>query len=330
MFKDKVKVFVTGSAGLAGSAVCEILKSYSMHFPEIEVITDRTEEGRRLVDYMDPGALRECFAFIKPDVVVHCAGLVGGITANRANQAGFLFNNVCMGMNVVNTAFMTGVPKVVNLGSTCMYPPDGEHHWEPHYSKRPTSARLFAGPLEPTNEGYAIAKSAVARYCEYLQREQGFQAITLVPTNLYGPHDNYGEGSHAVAALIRKFHEAKKQHTAVYLLGTGKPVRQFMHAFDLARAVRLAIFRYSGPEPLDVAPHVSCTIRQLADVIQRTVDGDVEVHWDNNPDNDGARSKLYSSSRLQSLGWKPDFELDEGIEHAYVWFREKVALPLVK
>jgi GDP-L-fucose synthase len=304
------RVWVAGHGGLVGSALIRRLASE----PIGDLITARSKE----VDLRRQEATEEFVARTRPQVVLMAAARVGGIHANRMAQAEFLYDNLAIGANTVEAARRTGVEKFVMLGSSCIYPreapqPMGED-------------ALLTGPLEPTNEGYAIAKIAQLELTKMYRRQHGFNAIALMPTNLYGPNDNFDlENSHVLAALLRKIHEAKVTGAKeVEVWGTGDPRREFLHVDDLADATIFALKHYEGEEHLNVGVGEDISIRELAELIAEVMGWEGDLIFDASMP-DGTPRKLLDVSRLAELGWKASTSLRDGIASTYEWFRAEAA-----
>ncbi|GAB4173028.1 MAG: GDP-L-fucose synthase [Terrimicrobiaceae bacterium] len=301
---DGRKVFVAGHRGMVGSAVCRALDGRT------EVLTRSRSEG---LDLCDRKAVREFFESERPSVVVDAAAKVGGIAANKSQPVEFFLQNVTIQNNLIEAAADFGVEKFLFLGSSCIYPKMAPQ-------PIPESA-LLTGPLEPTNEAYAIAKISGIRLCQYYARQYGKCFLSAMPTNLYGPHDNFDlETSHVLPALIRKFHEARLAgDPEVTVWGTGTPRREFLHVDDLASACIFLLENYDSPEIVNVGCGEDVTIAELADIIKEITGFTGRIVFDpSRPD--GTPRKLMDISRLSSLGWKASIPLKEGIRHAYNWF----------
>lgn len=295
------RIFVAGHRGMVGSALVRRLASEGC-----EVVT----AGRDVLDLMDQAAVRDWFNTEKPDAVILAAAKVGGIHANDTYPVDFLADNLALQTNVITSAHESGVEKLLFLGSSCIYP---KHAPQPI----PEEA-LLTGPLEPTNEWYAIAKIAGIKLCQAYRKQYGADFISAQPTNLYGPGDNYDlENSHVLPALLRKFHEAKEAGSEeVVVWGSGTPLREFLHVDDLADALVFLLKEYSDPMPLNVGSGAEVTIRDLAETIAKVVGYDAELMFDADKP-DGTPRKLMDSTRLHGLGWNRARGLEEGIRHAY-------------
>ena len=301
------RVWVAGHRGMVGSAIVRRLGDE----PIGELITATSAE----VDLTRQEPTEAFVERTRPEVILMAAARVGGIEANRTRQAEFLYENLMSAANVTEAAHRGGVERLVVLGSSCIYPRE---------APQPISeSSLLTGPLEPTNEGYAIAKIAALELGKMYRRQYGFDAISLMPTNLYGPGDNYDPvSSHVMAALIRKVHEAKVSGApSVPVWGTGTPRREFLHVDDLADATLVALKTYTGEEHVNVGVGEDISIRELAELICEVVGYEGELAFDPSKP-DGMPRKLLDVSRLRSLGWEPRIALRDGITEAYGWFVE--------
>ncbi len=295
------RVFVAGHRGMVGGAVVRRLAE-----EPCEVLT----AGRATLDLTDQRAVADWFAAEKPDAVVLAAAKVGGILANDTRPAEFLRDNLAIQTNVIHSAWENGTGKLLFLGSTCIYP---------KMAPQPLREEsLLTGPLEPTNEWYAIAKIAGIKMCQAYRKQYGADFVSAQPTNLYGPGDNYDpEGSHVLPALIRRFHEAKLSGAKqVTLWGTGTPLREFLHVDDLADALVFLLKNYSGEVPLNVGSGAEVSIRELAETIAAVVGCEAELVFDTSKP-DGTPRKLTDCARLHALGWNRARGLREGVEDAY-------------
>ena len=301
------RIFVAGHRGLVGSAVVRALQKKGF---ENLVVRPHNE-----LDLTEQSAVRKFFDDTRPEVVVMAAARVGGIHANNSHPAGFLRDNLLIQDNVIDAAYRSGVEKFVFLGSSCIYPKMASQPIKEDY--------LLTGPLEPTNEWYAIAKIAGIKMCQAYRREYGFNAISLMPTNLYGPGDNFDlQSSHVLPALIRKFHEAKEGSAkTVEIWGTGTPRREFLHVDDLADAVVYLLQKYNQEPIVNIGWGEDLTIRQLAETIMSVIGYTGTLTFDHSKP-DGTPRKLLDVSRLQSFGWRPRIPLQAGIESTYAWFKE--------
>jgi GDP-L-fucose synthase len=270
------------------------------------------------IDLTDQTAVRQFFENARPEVVVMAAARVGGIQANSSRPALFIRDNLLIQDNVIDSAYRSGVAKFVFLGSSCIYPKMAPQPIKEDY--------LLTGPLEPTNEWYAVAKIAGLKMCQAFRREYGFDAISLMPTNLYGPGDNFDlQSSHVLPALIRRFHDAKMRGDAsVTVWGTGTPRREFLHVDDLADAVLYLLHNYDAEPIINIGWGEDVTIQELAELILSVIDYTGRVIFDTTKP-DGTPRKLLDVTRLTELGWRPKIPLKAGIEGTYAWFREHSA-----
>ncbi len=303
--KESDKIFIAGHGGMVGSALVRRL--------EASGFTNLLTRDRSRLDLRNESAVAEFFAEEKPDVVILAAAKVGGIKANSDYPVEFLLDNLRIQNNVIRSAFQTGVSKFLFLGSSCIYP---------KLAPQPISeTALLTGPLEPTNEAYAIAKIAGIKLCQAYARAYGANFILVMPTNLYGPNDNFDlETSHVLAALLRKAHEAKTQNQKELVVwGTGEPRREFLHVDDLAAACLLLLEKYDSPEIINIGCGEDVTIRELAELICDVVGFGGELVWDKTKP-DGTPRKLLDVTRIRALRWNPTIPLREGIAHTYDWF----------
>ena len=301
------KIYIAGHNGMVGSAV--YLKLKNKGYDNIIVKDSKQLDLRRQTD------VEIFFNDVKPDFVIIAAARVGGILANSTYPWEFIYDNLVIESNIINAAHQNNVQNLIFLGSSCIYPKFAPQPLKEEY--------LLTGSLEPTNEWYAVAKIAGIKLCQALNKEYGRNYVSLMPTNLYGPRDNFDlQSSHVLPAMLRKFHEAKiNNDSPVVLWGTGKPRREFMHVEDLADAI-LFIMELAKPLPYDlinVGTGEDLTIKQLALLIQDIVGHKGEIFWDNTKP-DGTPQKLLDISRLKDLGWRPELSLKEGIKTTYEWF----------
>jgi GDP-L-fucose synthase len=303
--KQNDKIYVAGHSGLVGGALVRLLKARGFN----SLITrSRTE-----VDLRDERAVRNFFAEEKPDLVVLAAAKVGGIKANIDAPVEFLIENLQIQNNVIRAAHEAGARKLLFLGSSCIYP---------KFAPQPIpESALLSGPLEPTNEPYAIAKIAGVKLCQAFAREYGANFISAMPTNLYGPGDDFDlETSHALAALLRKAHEAKMSGAGEMIVwGTGVPRREFLHVDDLATAILFLLEKYDSPEIINVGCGEDISIRELAELICHVVGFRGELKWDPSKP-DGTPRKLLDVSKIKKLGWQPTISLRDGVARFYEWF----------
>jgi GDP-L-fucose synthase len=302
-------IYVAGHNGLVGSAVMRSLKRQG--FENLMV------RSRQELDLTEQDAVRKFFDANRPQAVIMAAARVGGIQANNSHPATFLRDNLLIQDNVIDAAHRSGVEKFVFLGSSCIYPKLAPQPIKEDY--------LLTGPLEPTNEWYAIAKIAGLKMCQAYRRQYGFNAISLMPTNLYGPGDNFDlQNSHVLPALIRKFHDAKMRGNAsVEIWGSGTPRREFLHVDDLADAVVYLLQNYDAEAIVNIGWGEDVTIRELAEMVMSAIGYSGELTLDPSKP-DGTPRKLLDVSRLHGLGWRPKIPLEKGIEMTYAWFKQHV------
>ena len=300
------RVFVAGHKGMVGSAIVRRLQAEGC-----DILTAVRQE----LDLIDQAAVRGWLADAKPDAVIIAAAKVGGILANDTYPADFLYDNLMIETNLIEASFRIGVEKLLFLGSSCIYP---------KLAEQPIAEEaLLTGPLEPTNEWYAVAKIAGIKLCQAYRRQHGVDYISAMPTNLYGPGDNYNlETSHVIPALIRKAHSSKETGApAMTIWGTGTPRREFLHADDCADALVHLMKHYSGDEHVNVGSGEDMTIEALARMVMEVVGYEGELEKDlSKPD--GTPRKLMRADKLRSLGWSPRIGMREGLEDAYRWFVE--------
>ncbi len=304
------RIYVAGHRGLVGSAITRALKKAGY-----DNLIVRTHQE---LDLTEQSAVRTFFQDMRPEVVIMAAARVGGIHANNSRPAAFLRDNLLMQDNVIDAAYRSGTGKFVFLGSSCIYP---------RMAPQPISEdSLLTGPLEPTNEWYAVAKIAGLKMCQAYRREYGFNAIALMPTNLYGPGDNFDlQNSHVLPALIRKFHDARNRgDEQVEIWGTGTPRREFLHVDDLADAVIYMLRNYDDENIVNVGWGEDVTICELAQMIKSAVGYGGGLSFDPSKP-DGTPRKLLDVSRMNGLGWRPRIPLKAGIESTYTWFKEHAA-----
>ena len=300
------KIFVAGHRGMVGSAIVRRLKA--------EGFSHLVTRDRSQLDLADESAVAKFFAEERPTVVLVAAAKVGGIKANNDFPVEFLLENLRIQNNIIHSAYEAGVRKLLFLGSSCIYP---------KFAPQPIpETALLSGPLESTNEPYAIAKIAGIKLSQAYNREYGANFISAMPTNLYGPNDNFDlETSHVLPALIRKAHEAKaRKDQKLVVWGTGKPRREFLHVDDLASACLLLLEKYDSSEIINVGCGEDISIRELAELICDVVGFDGELAWDTTKP-DGTPRKLLDVTRLRALGWKPAIPLRDGIARTCEWFR---------
>jgi GDP-L-fucose synthase len=322
------RIFVAGHRGMAGSAICRALTRSGY----TQILT----AGRDELDLLDPQAVKAWFAEQKPTVVVLAAAKVGGIHANNTYPADFLLENLRIQTNVIETAWRSGVRRLLFLGSSCIYP---------KFAEQPIREEaLLTGPLEPTNEWYAIAKIAGIKLCQALRLQHGFDAISLMPTNLYGPGDNYHPtNSHVLPALIRRFHEAAERgDPSVTCWGTGTPLREFLHVDDLGEACVFSLEHWDpagSDAPLDTAGEllpllnvgtgIDLTIRQLAEAVAEATRYQGEIVWDASKP-DGTPKKQLDVSRLAALGWRARILLAAGLRSTAALYGQQLVQQRVR
>jgi GDP-L-fucose synthase len=300
-----MKLFVAGHNGMVGGALVRRFRAE----PGVEVLL-RT---RKELDLTNQGAVEAFYAAAKPDVVIMAAAKVGGIHANNTYPADFAYDNLVIATNTIHGAFKAGVKRFLFLGSSCIYP---------KLSPQPMpESCLLTGPLEPTNEAYAIAKIAGLKLCEYYRKQHGVLYHSAMPTNLYGPGDNYHlQNSHVMPALIRKFHEAKEAgRPEVMAWGTGSPKREFLHVDDLAEACAFLLQQPAPPDLINIGTGTDVTIKELTELVAQVTGFKGVIKWDATKP-DGTPRKLMDVSRLSALGWKARIALAEGVQKTYASF----------
>jgi GDP-L-fucose synthase len=299
------RIFVAGHRGLVGSAIVRRLESAG--YTNLQMAT------REQLDLRDQAAVNYWFRDHRPEYVYLVAGTVGGILANSTRPAEFLYDNLMIHATVVEAARQVGTTKLLYLGSSCIYPREAPQPM--------TEDALLTSPLEPTNEPYAIAKIAGIKLCSAYRRQYGCNFISAMPTNLYGPGDNFDlESSHVLPALMRKFHDAKTSgQREVTIWGTGSPMREFLHVDDLADACTYLMDHYDGDQHVNVGTGVDVTIRELAEMVGRVVHPEATLVFDTTKP-DGTPRKLLDVSKLAGLGWRASITLADGIRSTYEWF----------
>lgn len=302
MMDKNGKIYVAGHRGMVGSAIVRALEKNGYH----NIVTRTHKE----LDLTRQDAVEAFFAEEKPDYVFLAAAKVGGIVANNEAPADFLYENMILEMNVIHSAFKNNVKKLMFLGSSCIYPRMCPQPIKEDY--------LLTGALEQTNEAYALSKISGLKYCEYLNRQYHTDYISVMPTNLYGPNDNYHPThSHVLPALIRRFHEAKVDNLPyVTCWGTGKPLREFLYVDDLADACVFLMNNYSGNETVNLGTGKELTIKELTELVAKVIGYTGEIRWDSSKP-DGTPRKLLDVSKLESLGWHYKTELEDGIRLSY-------------
>lgn len=301
------RIFIAGGAGLVGSAVVRHLRA--------EGFTNLLSPTRAELDLTKQAAIDAFFERERPEYVFLAAGKVGGILANSTHPANFVRDNILIQALVIDAAHRYGVRKLLDFGSSCIYPKQADQPM--------TEDCLLTGALEPTNEWYAVAKIAGLKMCQAFHRQYGFNAISLMPTNLYGPGDNFDlSSSHVVPAMLRKFHEAKERGASeVVLWGTGSPKREFLYVEDLADACLFVMRNYDGEQFLNVGTGEDLSIRELAKLVAEVTGFAGGIVWDSNMP-DGTPRKLLDVARIHALGWRAKTSLADGIRVSYRWFLE--------
>jgi GDP-L-fucose synthase len=303
------RIWVAGHKGMVGSAITRYLTQRG---------DDVLKAGREVVDLRDQLAVEVWLKQNRPEAIVFAAAKVGGIYANDTYPADFIYDNLAIEANVIHSAHLAGVDRLVFLGSSCIYP---------KLAPQPIKEEaLLTGPLEPTNEWYAIAKIAGIKLCQAYRKQYGRRYISVMPCNLYGPGDNFDPlTSHVLPALIRKFHEAKKKECSdVVVWGTGKPLREFLHVDDLAKAVVFCLDQYDQYEHINCGTGTEVSISTLARIVARVVGYRGKIVFDATKP-DGTPRKVMDSSRIAALGWKPEISLEEGIASTYRWYVTELA-----
>ncbi len=305
------RVFVAGHRGLVGSAILRALQRKVEAGEAWEIVTRNRQE----LDLLDGAAVRTFFEAERPTHVVVAAAKVGGIKANNDFPVDFLLDNLKIQNHLIESAHAAGAGKLLFLGSSCIYP---------KFAPQPIKEEsLLTGPLEPTNDAYAIAKIAGIKLCQAYRKQYGADFVSAMPTNMYGPFDNFDlVSSHVLPAMIHKFHLAKtEKRPSMTLWGSGSPRREFLHSDDLAEACLMLLETYSDAEHINVGSGTDVTIKELAGLVREAVGYEGEIEWDTTQP-DGTPRKLMDGSRIRALGWEPKIGLPEGIAGAYRWFLE--------
>ena len=302
--EQNARIFVAGHRGLVGSAVVRNLQD---HGYRNLLLRPRAE-----LNLLDQSAVSLFFERERPEYVIVAAAKVGGILYNSTHQADFLFENVTIASNIVHAAAASGVKKLLYLGSSCIYPREAPQPIKEEY--------LLTGPLEPTNEGYALAKIVGLKLCEKFQKQYGKNFISAMPTNLYGPHDNFHpERSHVIPGMMRRFHEAKRAgQPEVVIWGSGRPMREFLYVDDLAEALRVLMLRYHEPVTINIGTGQDCSIAELAQLMKEVVQFPGRIRFDTSKP-DGMMRKVLDVTRMKALGWSPTVSLREGLSRGYAW-----------
>ncbi|MDJ1473732.1 GDP-L-fucose synthase [Xanthocytophaga flava] len=307
--EKNAKIYVAGHRGMVGSAIVRKLKAEGYN----NLVTRVSSE----LDLRNQAAVRQFFEDEKPDYVFLAAAKVGGIHANNTYRADFIYDNMMIQNNIIHESYRNGVKKLLFLGSSCIYPKMAPQPLREDY--------LLTGELEPTNEPYAIAKIAGIKMCDAYRSQYGCNFISVMPTNLYGPNDNYDlNNSHVLPALIRKFHEAKINGApTVEVWGSGSPRREFLHADDLAAACFYLMETYNEPGLVNIGTGEDISIKELAELVQKTIGYEGQIVW-NTSKPDGTPRKLMDVSKLASFGWKYSISLEDGLHRVYQEYSEAV------
>lgn len=309
MLEKDSKIYVAGHQGMVGSAIVRRLQADG--FQNLSLRTHKE------LDLTRQDAVNDFFFMEKPDYVFLAAARVGGILANDSYPAEFIYENLAIQSHVIHAACLHGVKKFLFLGSSCIYPRLAPQPLQEEY--------LLTGPLEPTNEWYAIAKIAGIKMCQAYRRQYGFNAISVMPTNLYGPGDNFDlDSSHVLPALIRKFHEAKVANsTTVTIWGSGTPRREFLHVDDLAEACLFLMQNYESEDIINIGAGKDISVLELANLVKEITGFAGELEMDKSKP-DGTPRKLLDTGRIQDLGWRPRITLADGIRQTYEWYMEHI------
>lgn len=302
------RILVAGANGMVGSAIVRNLESKGY--------TNIIEGTHDDVDFTNQDETERYFCSEEPEYVFVAAAKVGGIMANKKYPGQFIYDNLMIQSNIINTSYDYGIKKLLFLGSSCIYP---------KMTKQPiTEDQLMTGSLEPTNDAYAIAKIAGIKLCQSYKEQYGFNAISLMPTNLYGPNDNFDlQSSHVFPALIRKFHEAKESDAPyVECWGDGSPMREFLHVYDLAEACFRCMISYNDSEIINVGTGEDLTIKKLTELISIIVGYKGEIRWDTSNPN-GTPRKVLNVDKIKSLGWSPKIGIRQGIYETYEWYKNE-------
>ena len=304
------KIYVAGNTGLVGSAIIRMLKRKGFN----NIISSPSSHW----DLTVQSRVDQFFRINQPEYVFLAAAKVGGIGANSESPAHFIYDNLMIQTNIIHAAYRYGVKKLLFLGSSCIYP---------KFAEQPIKEdSLLDGKLEPTNDAYAIAKIAGIKMCQAYRKQYGFNAIAVMPTNLYGPGDNFDHNSsHVLPAMISKFHGSldKSEYWEVELWGDGSPMREFLHVDDLAEACYTCMETYDDSEPINIGTGEDVTIKELAETIKDVVGYENSVKWDTDKPN-GTPRKVLNVDNIKSLGWEPKISLRQGIESTYEWYKENL------
>ena len=305
------KIYVAGNTGLVGSAIVRMLKKKGL--------TNILSSPSSHWDLRNQDDVKRYFRICNPEYVILAAAKVGGIGANSEQPAEFIYDNLMIQTNIIDAAYRNGVKKLLFLGSSCIYP---------KFANQPiTEDQLMTSALEPSNDAYATAKIAGIKMCQAYRQQYGFNAISLMPTNLYGPGDNFDHNSgHVLPSLIAKFHGSleKSDHWIVNLWGDGSPKREFLHVDDLAEAAYTCMEKYDSEEIINVGTGEDVTIKELAETIVKVTGYKNYYQWDSSKPN-GTPRKVLNVDKIKSLGWEPKISLSDGIESTYEWYKESIA-----
>jgi len=308
--KSDSRILIAGANGMVGRAIVRNLESKGY--------TNLIKGTRDNVDFTNQNEVERYFCSEEPEYVFLAAAKAGGIMANKTYPANFIYDNLMIQSNVINASYNFGIKKLLFLGSSCIYPK--------HPNLPITEDQLLVGPLETTNDSYAIAKIAGIKMCQAYRKQYGFNAISLMPTNLYGPYDNFNlETSHVLPAMLAKFHAAldHSKHWEVKLWGDGSAMREFLHVDDLAEACYICMQNYEGEEHINVGTGEDVTIKQLAETIANIVGYERDINWDTSKPN-GTPRKVLNVDKIKSFGWKPQIELHQGITQTYEWYKKNL------
>ena len=304
----QARIYIAGHQGMVGSAVVRALINGG--FKNLILRTSKE------LDLRDNGRVVSFFSEARPDYVFLAAARVGGILANNTLPAEFIYDNLAIQTNVIHQAYVHGVKKLLLMGSSCIYPRDSPQPMKEEY--------LLTGPLESTNEWYAVAKIAGIKMCQAYRRQYGCDFIVATPANLYGPNDNFDlQHSHVLAALLRRFHEAREKGIPPTLWGSGTPRREFLHVDDCVQACLFLMEHYAEASVINVGTGQDISIAELSCLVADVVDYKGGVRWDHTKP-DGMPCKLMDSSRIAALGWKPAITLEEGLRKTYDWYRQRI------
>lgn len=310
----EARIYVAGHRGMVGAAVLRLLEARGH--------TNLLCRTSKDLDLRDGRAVEQFFEETKPEYVIVAAAKVGGILANSTLPAEFLYDNLAIQTNLIHQAYLHGVKKLLLLGSSCIYPRDCPQPIREEY--------LLTGPLEKTNEWYAVAKIAGIKMCQAYRRQYGCDFIAAMPTNLYGQNDNFDlQSAHVLPALIRRFHEAKQTGHAPVLWGTGSPRREFLHVDDCAEACLLLMERYSGEDIMNVGAGKDIPIAELAALVAEVVGYKGEIRWDRTKP-DGTPRKIMDSAKMIQLGWHPHISFRQGLQQTYDWYQAQMALGCIR